>query len=128
MASLILDERDQKFILYELLNIAQICKTAKYADFSEDMFNMILKEAQKFAQEEIFPTLTEADKQGCRLENGQVIAPEVFRRPYKLFCEGGWMVSMAVCFTSLPSRMVPMVVLPPTACSQFAKAWPLANV
>ncbi len=91
MASLILDERDQKFILYELLDVANICKAAKYADFSEDMFNMILNEAQKFATEEILPTLTEADKVGCRLENGQVFAPEVFRRPYKLFCEGGWM-------------------------------------
>ena len=78
MASLILDERDQKFILYELLNIAQICKTAKYADFSEDMFHMILNEAQKFATEEIFPTLTAADREGCRLENGQVIVPAVF--------------------------------------------------
>jgi len=91
MASLILDERDQKFILYELLDVAKLCESAKYADFSEDMFNMILTEAQKFATEEIFPTLTEADKVGCRLENGQVIVPEVFRKPYKLYCEGGWM-------------------------------------
>ncbi|PKN04785.1 MAG: acyl-CoA dehydrogenase, partial [Deltaproteobacteria bacterium HGW-Deltaproteobacteria-9] len=91
MASLIMDERDQKFILYELLNVAQLCKTAKYADFSEDMFNMILNEAQKFATEEIYPTLKAADREGCRLENGEVFVPDVFRRPYKLYCEGGWL-------------------------------------
>ncbi|MBN1636494.1 MAG: acyl-CoA dehydrogenase [Deltaproteobacteria bacterium] len=90
MASVILDERDQKFVLYEMLEVEKLCETPKYADFSKDMFDMILTEAQKFAEEEILPTLEEGDKEGCRLENGQVYVPKCFHRPYKLFCEGGW--------------------------------------
>lgn len=90
MVNLILDERDQKFILYELLDVMKLCNTAKYADFTEDIFNMILTEARKLATEEIFPTLTKGDKEGCRLENGQVMVPTVFHKPYKRFCEGGW--------------------------------------
>ncbi|HHO76532.1 MAG TPA: acyl-CoA dehydrogenase, partial [Deltaproteobacteria bacterium] len=90
MANQILDERDQQFILYEVLEAEKLCEHEKYADFSKDMFDMILTEAQKFATEEILPTLAESDKQGCRLENGQVYVPECFHKPYKLFCEGGW--------------------------------------
>ena len=90
MGNLILDERDQAFVLYEMLEMQELCDTKKYAEFSRDMFDMILSEAQKFAVEEIFPTLEESDKEGCRLENGQVYVPACFHRPYKLFCESGW--------------------------------------
>jgi len=90
MANLILDERDQKFLLYDVLEVEKLCKFEKYADFSRDMFDMILTEAQKFAVEEVFPTLEDSDKEGCRLENGQVYVPKCFHKPYKLFCDAGW--------------------------------------
>ena len=90
MANLILDERDQKFVLFEMLQAQKLCDFPKFAEFSQDMFEMILSEAQKFAVEEIFPTLEESDKQGCKLVDGQVHVPECFHRPYKLFCEAGW--------------------------------------
>ncbi|HOJ13425.1 MAG TPA: acyl-CoA dehydrogenase [Deltaproteobacteria bacterium] len=90
MASLIVDERDQRFALNEVLEIGKLCEFERYADFSVDMFDMILTEAQKYAEEEIFPTLAESDKVGCRLEGGQVYVPQCFHKPYKLFCEAGW--------------------------------------
>ncbi len=90
MANLILDERDQQFVLYEMLGAENLCDFPKFTDFSQDMFEMILSEAQKFALEEVFPTLEESDKVGCRLDDGQVYVPECFHRVYKLFCESGW--------------------------------------
>ncbi|MBN2284632.1 MAG: acyl-CoA dehydrogenase [Deltaproteobacteria bacterium] len=90
MASIILDERDQRFVLYEMLEVEKLCELERFADFSKDVFEMVLKEAEKLAVEEIFPTLKEADEEGCRLENGQVYVPKCFHRVYKLFCEGGW--------------------------------------
>jgi len=90
MASLILDERDQKFVLYEMFEVEKLCEAPLFADFSREMFDMILSEAQKLATEEVLPTLAEGDKEGCRLENGQVHVPKCFHRIYKLFCEGGW--------------------------------------
>ena len=90
MANLILDERDQKFVLFEMLEIDKLCENEKYADFSRDTFEMILTEAQKLGTEEIMPTLSESDKEGCSLINGQVHVPKCFHRPYKLFCESGW--------------------------------------
>lgn len=90
MANLINDERDQDFLLYELLQIDNLCLRQRYADFSKDVFAMILAEAKKFGSEQIFPTLVEADREGCRLENGQVYVPKSFHKLYKLYCEGGW--------------------------------------
>ncbi len=90
MANLILDERDQRFVLREMLEVESLCTYEKYADYSGDVFDMVLTEAGKFAQEEVFPTLTEGDRQGCRLEDGQVYVPGCFHRAYRLFCEGGW--------------------------------------
>jgi hypothetical protein len=90
MASLILDERNQRFVLYEMLDIEKLCETPVFADFSKDMFDMVLSEAQKLATDEIFPILTDGDKEGCRLENGQVYVPKVFHKCYKIYCEGGW--------------------------------------
>jgi len=95
MASLILDERDQQFVLNEMLNVGTLCEASQFSDFSTETFDMILNEAQKMAVKEIFPTLKESDEQGCRLENGQVYVPECFHRPYKLYVEGGW---NAMCF------------------------------
>ncbi|MCU0577099.1 MAG: acyl-CoA dehydrogenase [Desulfobacterota bacterium] len=90
MASMILDERDQQFVLYEMLDVERICGHQKFADFSKETFTMILTEAQKIAEEEIHPTLPEGDHEGCRLVDGQVHVPACFHRVYKLFCEGGW--------------------------------------
>ncbi|MCU0843311.1 MAG: acyl-CoA dehydrogenase [Spirochaetes bacterium] len=95
MANLILDERDQQFVLNEMLNVGTLCESPHFADFSTETFDMIMGEAQKLAVKEIFPTLKESDEQGCRLENGQVHVPECFHRPYKLFVEGGW---NSMCF------------------------------
>jgi hypothetical protein len=45
---------------------------------------MVLAEAPKLAVNEIFPTLVPSDREGCRLENGQVHVPECMHRVYKL--------------------------------------------
>ncbi|HEJ83001.1 MAG TPA: acyl-CoA dehydrogenase, partial [Desulfobacteraceae bacterium] len=78
MANLILDERDQRFLLYEMLDVEALFDAPKFAEFSKEMLDMILEEARKFAVNEIFPTLKAGDREGCRLENGQVHVPEAF--------------------------------------------------
>ncbi len=90
MASLIVDVRDQKFVLYELLKIEELCQTEKYADFSRETFDMVLAEGEKFSTEALFPTMAEGDRVGCKLENGEVKVPACFHRPWKLYKEGGW--------------------------------------
>ncbi len=90
MGSLIVDPRDQKFVLYKMLNVEELCKAPLFADFSRDMFDMALGEAEKFATEVIFPTLAEGDREGCRLEGGNVFVPKCYHRGVKIYREGGW--------------------------------------
>ena len=69
---LLVDERDAKFVLYEQLRIEELCKFARYADFSRQTFDMVLDEAGKLAERAFYPSNKLGDAQGCRFENGQV--------------------------------------------------------
>lgn len=95
MSNLIVDPRDQKFVLYEMLQVEELFGSGRYADFSRDMVDMVLTEAEKMAVEVLLPALAEGDREGCRLENGRVHVPEVFHKVYKLYCDGGW-ITMSV--------------------------------
>ncbi|OQY11095.1 MAG: acyl-CoA dehydrogenase [Desulfobacteraceae bacterium 4572_19] len=94
MAEAVADRRDQEFVLHEMLNVAGLSEHEKFADFNKKTIDMVVKEARNLAVKEVLPTAGESDEQGCKLENGQVTAPECFKRPYKLFCEGEW-IAMA---------------------------------
>ncbi|MDQ7785618.1 MAG: acyl-CoA dehydrogenase [Desulfomonilaceae bacterium] len=90
MANLLIDERDMKFVLYEQLNIEELCESQHYAEFSREMFDMVLDAATKLAEKELAPTNADGDQKGVVLENGEVKVPESFHRAYQLYCEGGW--------------------------------------
>jgi len=87
MAQLIADQRDILFTLFEQLKIEELLAYDKYADFSRKTFEMIIKEARNFGLKEILPTYQEGDRVGVKFENGKVIPPECFRRPFQLFVE-----------------------------------------
>jgi alkylation response protein AidB-like acyl-CoA dehydrogenase len=88
---LLVDERDAKFVLYEQLHIEELCKAPRYAEFSREMFDMAIEQAEKLAEKELYPANAKGDKEGCRFEDGEVKAPESFRTPYRRYCEGGWL-------------------------------------
>jgi alkylation response protein AidB-like acyl-CoA dehydrogenase len=87
MAQLVADHRDVLFTLFEQLDVEALTKYEKYADFDRKTFEMIIKEARTFGIKEILPTYQEGDREGVKFENGNVIPPECFRRPFKLFVE-----------------------------------------
>jgi alkylation response protein AidB-like acyl-CoA dehydrogenase len=90
MPNLLVDERDQKFVLYEQLKIDELCQYAKFGEFSREMFDMVLEAAQKLAEKELAPVNQDGDVKGVRLEDGQVKVPESFHQAYRYYCEGGW--------------------------------------
>lgn len=90
MANLLVDERDVKFVLYEQLNIEELCESELYSELSREMFDMVLEAATKLAEKELAPTNADGDAQGVVLEGGQVRAPDSFHKAYQLYCEGGW--------------------------------------
>ncbi len=97
MASLWVDERDLKFQLHEVFNIGEtILGKGRYADHDVDMCNMVLDQAQKFAEVEIAPTYPDEVHRKpveAQFKDGKVIVPEAYHRLWKLYCEGGWMTT-----------------------------------
>ncbi|GAB6271374.1 MAG: acyl-CoA dehydrogenase [Smithellaceae bacterium] len=97
MASLWVDERDIKFQLHEVFNIGEtLLGKGRYTDHDVDMCNMVLDQAQKFAEVEIAPTYPdEVHRKPVEavFKDGKVFAPEAYHRLYKLYCEGGWLTT-----------------------------------
>ncbi len=90
MSSMLVDERDVKFALYEHLNVESLCEAEKYADFSREMFDMALDAARKLAENELWPANADGDLQGVKLEGGSVTVPQSYHSAYRHFCDGGW--------------------------------------
>ena len=91
MATLLVDKRDVKFVLYEQLDIEQLSNTARYSDYSKDMYDMVLEQAWKLAENEMAPANREGDEEGCNWEDGRVQVPRCYHRPYQMYAEGGWL-------------------------------------
>jgi len=92
MANLVVDARDQAFVLYEMLELENLCDSPIFNDYSRDMFDMTLDLALKLAEEELLPANAEGDQEGCRLEDGQVYVPKCFHRLNRIIGDGGWAV------------------------------------
>jgi len=90
MGNLLVNMRDQKFILYEQLGIDKLFSFEKFGDYSDEVVDMMLREAEKMAVELLVPTYDVGDKEGCTFENGKVTIPACFHDAYKKFCEAGW--------------------------------------
>jgi len=105
MAQVIADRRDIDFVLYEQFDVEELTQHAKFADFNKKTFDLIIKEARNLAVKEILPTFAEGDREGVRLEDGQVKVPACYHRAYKLFKEGEWTALTAgLKSVSKPSR------------------------
>ncbi len=91
MPQLLVDQRDVKFILYEQLQAQKLCEHPRFSEYSQDMFDMVLEQARKLAENEFYPVNRLGDREGVKLEDGEVKVPECYHKPYRLYCEGGWL-------------------------------------
>jgi alkylation response protein AidB-like acyl-CoA dehydrogenase len=80
MYNLLIEPRDQKFVLHEMLNIRQLCETEAFGHLTAETIDASLQAALELAVKESYPVMAEADREGCRLENGQVLAPRCYHR------------------------------------------------
>ncbi|NIC07191.1 acyl-CoA dehydrogenase [Billgrantia bachuensis] len=82
--------RDMQFVLEELAGLERIGELPGCEDASPDLVSAVLEEAGKFAAGVLAPLNPVGDRQGCRLEDGQVVTPEGWQAAYDQFCEAGW--------------------------------------
>ena len=90
MAQLIADRRDVDFVLHEQMQVEQLSKHEKFAEFNRKTIDLIVTEARNLAIKELLPACKPGDDEGCTFEGGKVTIPEPFKKVYELFKEGEW--------------------------------------
>jgi len=95
MSNLLVNTRDQQFVLFEQIGIEKLFAYETYADYSKEVADMMLTEAEKLAIEELVPVYEIADKEDPAVFDGKdAHAPKCFHEPFKKYCEAGWLGSI----------------------------------
>ncbi len=95
MSEYLVDLRDVQFLLFEYLDIEKLTKYPKFQEFNQEMFEMIIEEGLKQAQEIAAPLGPLGDEKGVKFEDGKVEVPPEFVEAYKQYAEGGWIAGVA---------------------------------
>ncbi|HUT54862.1 MAG TPA: acyl-CoA dehydrogenase [bacterium] len=85
------DYRDRRFVLFEQLQIQDLTKYPKFADHGRDVFEMVIAEAEKFAENVLWPLNEVGDHEQCTYQDGEVKTPEGFKQAHDQYVEGGWL-------------------------------------
>ena len=91
MSHLIFDKRDWNFILHEQLKVSQLLEWDAFSDYDMQTFQTVVDEGIRFSVEQVAPVNEPGDRQGCRVENGQVRVPDVYHPVYKAHTQAGWL-------------------------------------
>jgi alkylation response protein AidB-like acyl-CoA dehydrogenase len=108
MSNLLVNSRDQQFLLFEQLGIEKLFQTETFKDFSKDDALMMLTEAEKMALTVILPTYAAGDKEGCTFKDGKVTVPKCYHEALKKYVEGGWLCPTAS--TEVGGQGMPVVM------------------
>ncbi len=81
---------DMQFVIRELIGLDAIAALPGCEEVSADLVDAVLGEAAKFAQEVLDPLNQSGDRQGARLVDGKVAAPDGFGNAYRQFIAAGW--------------------------------------
>ncbi|NKL08862.1 acyl-CoA dehydrogenase [Rhizobium leguminosarum] len=78
------------FTLKHVAGMGEAISKGLLGDLGEDLVDAILAEAGRFATEEVAPLAEIGDRQGARLEGGEVRLPDGWRDLYRHWIAGGW--------------------------------------
>ena len=82
---------DMRFVLRHLAGMEELAKVSGGGEFSAETADAVLEEAGRFAAEVLAPLNQSGDREGARLEAGEVKTPAGFREAYAKLTTGGWM-------------------------------------
>ena len=89
------DRRDARFVQKEFLEVQKLTELDAFKDFSEEDFDLVVKEGLNFVEGVFAPINKVGDEEGSNLENGGVATPGPFKEAWRRYSEGGWMGMMA---------------------------------
>jgi acyl-CoA dehydrogenase len=81
---------DVLFTLKHVAGLGEDLAESVFGDLDEALVDAILGEAGRFANEEVAPLAEIGDKQGSKLIDGKVRAPDGWRDLYRNWAAGGW--------------------------------------
>ena len=87
---------DIRFVLDEVLDVAQLATFAGYEEATPDVLLGVLEEGGRLCEDVLQPLNQSGDAEGCHYENGVVRTPAGFREAYEAYCAGGWPAMTAV--------------------------------
>jgi alkylation response protein AidB-like acyl-CoA dehydrogenase len=88
----LLDSRDLRFVLFEVLEADKFNRFEKYSDFDRETYEAVLELAEQIAVEQVYPANREADKTGAQYDptTKSVRIPEGFHKALDAFRESGF--------------------------------------
>ena len=84
------DLRELRFALFEHLDVARLVTSEHFSEFTPDVLEMVLAEAEKMAREVIGPANGDADRIGARFDDGAVELPRSMKQAWTRYLESDW--------------------------------------
>ena len=82
--------QDMRFVIKELVGLADITAMPDCAEVTGDLVDAVLEEAGKFAAGVLDPLNRSGDQKGAQWADGKVTAAPGFKQAYQQFASGGW--------------------------------------
>ncbi|MEZ0262005.1 MAG: acyl-CoA dehydrogenase C-terminal domain-containing protein [Alphaproteobacteria bacterium] len=82
---------DMRFVLNEVLNVAQLKEIKDFEALDDSVINQFLSETAKLAEDVLFPLNASGDREGCKHNHNEktVTTPKGFKEAYQQFCQAG---------------------------------------
>ena len=84
------DLRELSFVLLEQFRLRELLGKAPYEAWGEEEAKAILDATYRFAREVLGPLNAAGDREGCRIEDGQVRTPKGFKEAWRQLYESGF--------------------------------------
>jgi alkylation response protein AidB-like acyl-CoA dehydrogenase len=84
------DLREMRFLLFEQFGLGEILGQAPFESWGPDEISMVIDQTYKFCCEVLGPLNVTGDREGCRLEGGQVKTPAGFKAAWDKVYEAGF--------------------------------------
>ncbi|MDG9873288.1 acyl-CoA dehydrogenase family protein [Pseudomonas juntendi] len=100
---------DMQFVLQHWLQADKAWQAMPpHADLDLDLAWQVLEQAARFTEQVLMPLNATGDRQGCRMEAGQVRTPHGFPAAYQAYVEAGW--PALACTPQFGGQGLPLVL------------------